>query len=459
MKKITLVAIFLICLLNAQSQSISRDVVSSSGDYYEGASLSVSWTVGETVVETFDDGSYTLCQGFQQSWTTTAINNCQTITLPVGWSIFSTYIDPFTPNIDSIFQSIVQDVVIVKDGDGLVYWPQFGLNVIGSLSIGKGYQAKMLLANLTEICGTVVTPETTVIMIPQGWSMIGYLRQAPADIAVMMSPVVSEIELVKNGSGQVYWPQFNLNAIGNMIPGKGYQIKLYSPQSFYYPANNNTAKTSYPVQYQSKYYGQVQNTGNNMTIGIPLDAWTHELQFGDEVAVKSKTGRIVGSSVYTKRNMAIAVWGNDVLSSNMDGMMDDEPFEIFVRPLNEEKEYKLEIEFWEMGDALFNTNKVSVVGNCRIPDLDANSEDQFYSRVYPNPVSESVHFEFYLTTPDHVTIKIIDALGKSVEIPANSDFDQGLHTIHFSRSKLKAGNYYYQIITNKLSSQGKLIVI
>lgn len=50
----------------AFTQSISRDVVSAAGDEFIAATGSLSWTLGETVTETFVTDSYTLSQGFQQ---------------------------------------------------------------------------------------------------------------------------------------------------------------------------------------------------------------------------------------------------------------------------------------------------------------------------------------------------------------------------------------------------------
>ncbi len=48
------------------SQSIERSVVASSGDYFEGAGISLSWTLGEIATETYSNGSIILTQGFQQ---------------------------------------------------------------------------------------------------------------------------------------------------------------------------------------------------------------------------------------------------------------------------------------------------------------------------------------------------------------------------------------------------------
>ena len=64
MKKINLI-FSLICVfyfnINAQ------EVISASGDYFENANVSISWTLGETMTETLTDGTNILTQGFQQS--------------------------------------------------------------------------------------------------------------------------------------------------------------------------------------------------------------------------------------------------------------------------------------------------------------------------------------------------------------------------------------------------------
>ncbi len=48
------------------AQSVSPQVVASSGDYYQGTNASLSWTLGEIATETYSNGSTILTQGFQQ---------------------------------------------------------------------------------------------------------------------------------------------------------------------------------------------------------------------------------------------------------------------------------------------------------------------------------------------------------------------------------------------------------
>ncbi|MEA3443240.1 MAG: hypothetical protein U9R19_00785 [Bacteroidota bacterium] len=169
--------------------------------------------------------------------TGTAFAQTQQIALVSGWGIMSGYIDPTNPAIDSVFSEVVSNLVIVKNGSGQVYWPYFGLNIIGNHEIGEGYQYSMNQADTLHITGVPAFPQYTTLNISAGWSIIAYLRNVPALATEMMNPIVSEILLMKNENGLVFWPAFNLNMIGDMKPGKGYQINLSSTVSFSYPAN------------------------------------------------------------------------------------------------------------------------------------------------------------------------------------------------------------------------------
>lgn len=49
------------------SQSISRTVIGSAGDYFEKRDFNISWTIGEVMTETFESGAQIVTQGFHQS--------------------------------------------------------------------------------------------------------------------------------------------------------------------------------------------------------------------------------------------------------------------------------------------------------------------------------------------------------------------------------------------------------
>lgn len=161
----------------------------------------------------------------------------QGITLQGGWNIISTYLIPNYPMVDSVFSPVVNNLYIMKNNNGQVYWPQYNLNVIGNLMLGQGYQVKMNNLDTLSIFGSYFNPENIPIILPAGWSIIGYLRktQAPAD--TMLSTLNPKIWIVKDNTGNVYWPQYGLNTIGNLLPGQGYQLNLIEPDTLTYPAN------------------------------------------------------------------------------------------------------------------------------------------------------------------------------------------------------------------------------
>ena len=65
-KKLILLFSIVFTTISITAQTLSKDVISSGGDYVSNNSYSISSTIGESVVETFNNSGYFLTQGFQQ---------------------------------------------------------------------------------------------------------------------------------------------------------------------------------------------------------------------------------------------------------------------------------------------------------------------------------------------------------------------------------------------------------
>ncbi|MBE9510529.1 MAG: T9SS type A sorting domain-containing protein [Bacteroidetes bacterium] len=77
MKNYLLLILVLTTSVSVKAQQ--AEVIATSGDFYENSSGSLSWTLGEVVIETLSETNFILTQGFQQSkLTVTAINDLQT---------------------------------------------------------------------------------------------------------------------------------------------------------------------------------------------------------------------------------------------------------------------------------------------------------------------------------------------------------------------------------------------
>jgi|APSaa5957512576_1039674.scaffolds.fasta_scaffold02368_3 hypothetical protein len=161
----------------------------------------------------------------------------QNVDLPAGWSIFSIYMNPVEASFDSVFSSIVQNVILAKSETGLIYWPLYGINGIGDFSLGRGYQINMTNQATLSVSGDLIIPENTVVSLNFGWNIIGYLRTSPMSIETIFNGITNNVIIVKSGSGSIYWPQYNVNSIGDMHPGQGYQLKTLNAETLIFPAN------------------------------------------------------------------------------------------------------------------------------------------------------------------------------------------------------------------------------
>ena len=362
----------------------------------------------------------------------------QTLNLPSGWSIFSTYINPFLPNLNDVFNPIINEVSIVKNGTGLVFWPQWGLNAIGDLAIGQGYQIKLNSAQTLDINGLSLDPLTTNINLPSGWSIIGYLHQIPANIETMLSTIASDIIIVKSGYGQVYWPSWGLNAIGNMIPGQGYQINLTTAHVFSYPAiTGGTAKME--SSHNPTHFTINLNTGSNMTILFPADSWNQTLEIGDELAAFDQAGTMVGSAVYNGGHTALSVWGVDELENNSRGMITNKPIEFRVWDRSENIEIDFSVVQWQSGNNNFAKDGISIAGSSQLEGANSLLQN------HPNPFSNETTIEFILDENAPITIELYNILGNRIDVLYTGEGIEGKNTITFEATGFSSGTYFYRL--------------
>ena len=169
-----------------------------------------------------------------------ALSNTMTqdIELSLGWNLISTYIIPDYPNIFDVFEPIVNNLFLAKDEFGNVFWPEWDLNNIGDNTPGKAYKIKMNADDTLQVRGAVADPLNYPLVLPYGWSFLGYLLSQNEDPSVILESIEDDIMLIKNDIGNIYFPEYNVNTMGDMIPGQGYQIRMTAEREFIYPLND-----------------------------------------------------------------------------------------------------------------------------------------------------------------------------------------------------------------------------
>ena len=157
-------------------QASAQQVIATAGGYYEGENISLSYTVGEPVIETYTNGNVILTQGFQQPY---SFYLSQILNIQVGWSGISSYLDPLNKGVEGIFAPYQNDLVIIASMEG-VYYPAQSINTIGNWDYNTGYKVKAENQFDLKITGTQI--ENPAIELAEGWGILPVISRYDVDV-------------------------------------------------------------------------------------------------------------------------------------------------------------------------------------------------------------------------------------------------------------------------------------
>ena len=84
------------------------------------------------------------------------------------------------------------------------------------------------LFGLQEISGL----NDYTFIFPAGWSMFGFpLDPYESSFDSLFTSIMNQIKVIKDDKANVFWPDYNVNTIGNIDYREGYQINMLSAQS------------------------------------------------------------------------------------------------------------------------------------------------------------------------------------------------------------------------------------
>ena len=360
----------------------------------------------------------------------------QDILLNENWNLISTYINPNIPLISEIFSPIQSDLILIKDELGMVYWPEYNIDNIIYNSIGKAYKIKMTNSTLLEIRGNEIEPSDHILNIPQGWSYLGYLRKNPGDISIILESITQDILLVKDELGNVYWPSFNVNTIGNMDPGSGYQIRMLNDVTLSYPSNDINIPQLRISKTEMRYFKEkISPKEFNATIVFPYDLINDKMKFGDEIGIFDQNNHLIGKSSYNLNTTII----NLFFEKNNIG----ENFSIKFWSSNDNNIYSLIPLFKKNSPEILDVNRIFKVENYEI----INETSNFL--IMPNPVKSDFNIKFNLLNDQHVKVSILNLLGQEITVLLNRNLSCGSHLYNFKSDIFDSGLYFIKYSTKK----------
>lgn len=368
----------------------------------------------------------------------------QTITIQPGWNLISSYIQPSDADMANVFESLSEQLSIVKDEVGTAYIPSSAINNIGNWEVVEGYQVRVTGSTPIdlEIRGIKVDAALTSIPLSRGWNLIPYLRESEQDIAVALNPVNSEVHIVKNIDGQIYMPALGINNIENMKPGQAYWTKMNTNTSLDYTARMATPPSNmHTAQLIPNRYSIDRSGIHNATMILDTKGL---VAFGDEVGVFDAKGKLVGAAIYEDHVLAFSIWGDDPTTDAIDGLEEGDEFEI--RVWNKATGTEGVFAFNANVD-LYTTNGIiqaELLRTTSVPSLlEANS-----LKLYPNPTRNNATLSIDLKTQVNVQATIFDLSGKRLVDVAQEQMTDGSHELKISTAQLPSGLYHCRILVD-----------
>jgi hypothetical protein len=413
-------------------------------------------------------------------WNFTVIpTGTHTISLRTGWNLVSSYMEPLDSTTTSVFESIGDNLIIVKDGTGKTYFPALGVDDIGNWNYSRGYEIYLSPdTDELEIFGIQRKPDSTPIELLAGWNMIGYIRTDQVDVATALNSIENNLIIAKNGSGQVYLPagvigEDPINTMGTMKPGEGYQMYLTSQSELLYPPYSvipqqdiaggaNVLQSVEQVIVKPQRYIVDGNTGSNAVLIVTSE----EFLAGDEIGVRTSAGMLTGSGVVqTTGRAAVTVWGNNLQQpDSISGALEGETLALFHWSAKDKQERNLIIHnvtdiiagTSSAGEIVF-TNDAVVAATVEI-EYEIPEAFELYQN-YPNPFNPTTTFRYALPKDGRVVLEVYNLLGQRVRTLVDEEHRAGTYEIVFDGSDLSSGTYFYRIHTPDHTAIKKFILL
>jgi len=157
----------------------------------------------------------------------------QSITLEAGWSGISSIVAPDDPNLESLFENILDDLVILKSESG-VYWPEQNINSIGDWQPSTGYIIKLQENVQLNLVGSVSNNKT--FNLSDGWNLLPVVSTCPLSISDLINVSTAQVDFIMEVAGtELYWPTMGITTLENLEPGKSYYLKTAESGTITFP--------------------------------------------------------------------------------------------------------------------------------------------------------------------------------------------------------------------------------
>jgi C1A family cysteine protease len=360
----------------------------------------------------------------------------------------------------------LENLVMVQDDEGNFFTPSYSVNTIGDVDLTNGYKLYISGSeddNIINI-GTPLVPQSYSIELDDSRRyMIGYPYQNPNPVLDVFASIASSIVIVQDDLGQFYIPSQSVNTLGNMQPGKGYQIFVDKAVNFTYPSLASSlvqSRLQSNKHIQTKYF-QFQQTGAPYAV-IITDSETL-LTEGDEIGIFS-IDLCVGASVFNGDfNFVLSAWEENK-EYNLDGFKKGEEIHFKIWKEVENKEIEMTGQFVDPVQSTFGSGPFSIASLYTVA-VDEQIPSRFaLDQNYPNPFNPETYLRFHVKKGTHVNLAIYNLKGKLIRLLEKGYFESGSYRVKWdgrteTGQNVAGGIYICRFQTDAFKATRKLMYI
>ena len=388
------------------------------------------------------------------------------INLPQFWSGISSYVVPDNPVMNAIFAQIINNIEIVQNYDG-IYWPSQNINTLGNWSTTKGYRIKMLNTDQLMISGTVQYP-VDELTLPPNWSIIPVNVPCIINTSEFFSDYPSILMIKEIAGSQIYWPEYNINSLVELLPGKAYEIYNSSSQPINItfplcdgPLMNFEFKSVEPDIIHP--WNPIYKTPISHIFGFLSEA-TGQFEQGDLIGIFTQSDLCAGIAKVEviDKAFSLTAFGTDIFASDKTGFEYAEPVKFKIFKPTTGQEYPLNIQYSDGADeSLFTANGITLIkkAECLMTNVESQSGlvKDFHVYVFPNPTTGNINITLTSNATFDGKFEIINTSGQLIQ-KVNFKHTNNNTTQSVDLSNNPAGIYYLRIIGENILKTRKILL-
>lgn len=378
----------------------------------------------------------------------------QNIFMPMGWSGWSSYINPDARmTMEDLMQPVIDDMIITTYFNQIFY-PEYGINNMEEFTNNHGYISKMAAEATLPVNGFMA--DGTVDLM-SGWNVFPVLQECPIpsdDVFGAIPEVVIAFEIAGNG---IYYPLYGVSTIGDLEPGMAYYVKTSAEASYTFPGCPKSGGTSVGGgtlrPENTSTWNEVNYTGLSHAV-VFTETAISELHQGDVIGAFNSNGVCVGMTPVYSNTASFVMFGDDITTAAADGYTEGEELSFKLYREESGEEFNLDVVYSSSApnsDGKFAINGASVVTDLTMNATGIGTQTLNGLSVYPNPSNGVFNIEIN-NLDENITYSVVNSQGQEVYE------GQLLETQEVDLSTQPKGIYFIKFMNDQVLRIEKLVI-